>query len=162
MRTAEQGDQVQVHYTIRFQDGSQVSSRGRQPLELTVGAPHRLLPGLGTALVGMAPGACKTITVPPEKAYGMPDPARVRRWSPSRFPEQARLEAGEQVRIADARGRRRLVRILQVESKTVLVDTNHRWAGQTLELQVELIAFVAGNREQAQREEAWRDTGGEG
>ncbi len=142
MRTAQQGDQVQVHYMIRCEDGSGRSSRGGPPLELTVGFPHPRLPGLGLALVGLAPGERKTVRVAPDQGCGMPDPARVRRCSRKRFPEQAALQVGQWVRVADARGRHRMVRILQVDGRQVLVDTNHRWAGQTLELEVELIALA--------------------
>jgi peptidylprolyl isomerase len=166
MRTAQQGDRAQVHYLIRSQDGSQVSSRGRPPLEVTIGAPHRRLPGLGLALVGMAAGTRKTVRVKPEQAYGMPDPFRVRRCSRQRFPEQATLAVGKLVRVGDARGRRRLVRILRLGSKMVLVDVNHPWAGQSLELEVELIALASeggtGNAEEPWGQDPWRDVGGEG
>src|SRR5262249_22964165 len=40
MPSAQQGDRVQVHYVLRSQDGSQVSSRARGPLELTAGVDH--------------------------------------------------------------------------------------------------------------------------
>jgi FKBP-type peptidyl-prolyl cis-trans isomerase 2 len=141
MRTAQKGDRVQVHYVMRCQDGSQRSSHGRSPLDLTVGTPHPRLPGLGLALVGMTPGTSKTITVPPEQGYGMPNPARVRRCSRKRFPEQEVLPIGKLVRATGTGGRQRLVRILQVDGEMVLVDTNHRWAGQTLELEVELVTI---------------------
>src|SRR5262245_28931282 len=81
MQTAQQGDRVQVHYVKHFQDGSVASSRGRAPLELTVGVNHPRLPGLGLALVGLAPGTRTKLTVPPEQAYGLSDPSRVHRWS---------------------------------------------------------------------------------
>jgi peptidylprolyl isomerase len=143
MRTAQQGDRAQVHYVIRGEDGSRASSRGRPPLDLTVGSPHPRLRGLGLALVGLAPGGRKTLVVPPEQAYGMPDPARVRVCSRKRFPENLTLRVGEQVWATYARGRR-LVRILQIDGKRVLVDANHRWAGQTLKLEVELVALASG------------------
>ena len=142
MPGAQQGDRVQVHYVIRSQDGSQVSSRARGPLELTAGVEHPRLPGLGLALVGLNTGESLTLSVPPERAYGQPDPARVRRWPRGRFPEHVALQAGKSVRFTDDRGRRRLVRIVRVGSKAVLVDTNHRWAGQTLQLHVKLITIL--------------------
>ena len=40
-------------------------------------------------------------------------------------------------------GRRRLIRILEVHDKVVVVDTNHRWAGQAVDLEVELVAIEA-------------------
>ena len=68
MHTAQTGDRVQVHYVVRSPDGSARSSRGREPLELTVGIEHPRLPGLGLGLVGLAPGETAKLTVPPERA----------------------------------------------------------------------------------------------
>jgi FKBP-type peptidyl-prolyl cis-trans isomerase 2 len=142
MPTAQPGDRVQVHYAIRAQNGSAASSRGRAPLELTVGIYHRRLPGLGFALVGLAPGESTRLTVPAERAHGLSAPTRVHRWSRRRFPEGATLKIGRLVRFTDDRGRRRLVRILEVGSNGVVVDTNHPWAGQALEVEVELINIL--------------------
>jgi FKBP-type peptidyl-prolyl cis-trans isomerase 2 len=141
MQTAQQGDRVQVHYVIHSQDGSVTSSHGRTPLELTIGMEHPRLPGLGLALVGLAPGARATLSVPPEKAYGMTDPTHVHRLARTRFPKRSVLFVGKLVRIGDRKGRRRLVRVLEADSKAVVVDTNHRWACQALELLVELISI---------------------
>jgi carbon storage regulator CsrA len=143
MRTVQQGDRVQVHYVKRFQDGSVASSRsrGHGPLELTIGTDHPRLPGLGLVLVGLAPGTSTTVSVPPELAYGVPDPARVRRWARTRFAKDQPLPVGKWVQVSNRQGRRRRVRILEVRGQTVVVDTNHRWAGQALELEVELISI---------------------
>lgn len=143
MQTAQPGDLVRVHYVKRFQDGSVASSRDREPLELTVGAAHPRLPGLGLALVGLIPGASTTVHVPPELAYGPNDQGRVRRWPRSRFPDGQTLQIGAWVRILDRQGRRRLVRILEVRKQLVVVDTNHRKAGQSVDLEVELIGIQA-------------------
>lgn len=142
MVTAQPGDLVQVHYVIHSQDGSTVSSRGRKPLEMIAGVAHPRLPGLGLALIGLRAGESTTVTVPPERGFGQSDPTRVRRWSRGRFPEHVVLKAGKLVRFTDERGRGHLVRIVRVGSKAVLVDTNHRWAGQTLRLEVQLIDIL--------------------
>jgi len=141
MRVAQQGDRVRVHYSKRLSSGAVASSRGRAPLEMTVGVDHPRLPGLGLALVGLAPGGHTSLTVPPEKAYGMPDPSRVYRLTRTRFPEHQALPVGKWIHILDRHGRRRLVRILEVSGQTVVVDTNHRKAGQALELEVELVGI---------------------
>jgi peptidylprolyl isomerase len=141
MQTARRGDRVQVHYVKRFQDGSVASSRKRAPLEVTIGVDHPRLPGLGLALVGLSPGTCTTISVPTELAYGPPDPARVHRWARTRFPENQALPPGKWVRVANSKGQHRLVRIVEVRGPLVVVDTNHRRAGQALELEVELIGI---------------------
>jgi carbon storage regulator CsrA len=143
MQTAQQGDRVQVHYIKRFQDGSVASSRshGRPPLELTVGTDHPRLRGLGLGLVGLAPGSHVTLTVPAEPASDLPEPNRLRRLTRTRFAEGQTLPVGKWVRILDRRGRRRLVRIVEVQERAVVVDTNHPRAGQALELEVELIGI---------------------
>ena len=141
MRKAQQGDRVQVHYVKRSQDGSVVSSRGHAPVELTVGVDHPRLPGLGLALVGMAPGASTTVTVPPEQAYGRSDPGLVYRLARTRFTENQVLVVGQWVRLTDRRHRRRLVRIVGVGDRVVVVDNNHPKAGQALSLEVELLTI---------------------
>lgn len=168
MRTAQEGDLVHVHYAVHSQGGSVASSRRRAPLELTVGTDHPRLPGLGSALVGLAVGQSVALSVPPERAHGPHQPARVRRWPRRRLPADATLRPGELLRYTDGRGRRRLVRVLQVSGEVVVVDTNRRWAGQTLELKVELVGILApgasagGAAKSPQDGDAWRDTGGEG
>jgi FKBP-type peptidyl-prolyl cis-trans isomerase 2 len=141
MQTARQGDRVQVHYVKRFQDGSVASSRERAPLEIVVGIDHPRLPGLGLALVGLAPGNSTKVSVPSARAYGPTDPDRVHRWARTHFPANQALPIGKWVPVANSQGRRRLVRILEVRGKMVVVDTNHRRAGQDLELEVELIGI---------------------
>ncbi len=139
MRPVQLGDRVQVHYVKRLSDGSGATSRGRPPLELAAGTQHPRLPGLGSALVGLFPGDIVTVSVPPARAYGAYDAGRVRRWARSRFPQDQPLAAGKRVRVLDGRGRRRSVRVLEVRKSTVLVDTNHRFAGQTLEIKVKVV-----------------------
>jgi FKBP-type peptidyl-prolyl cis-trans isomerase 2 len=143
MQTAQPGDHVQVHYVKRLQDGSVARSPGRTPLEITVGVDSPRLPGLGMALVGLAPGTTTTVHVPPETAYGRSDPSRVHRWPRTRFPKDQLLPIGKWVRIHNSKGKGRSVRILEVRGKIVVVDTNRRGAGQAVEMEVELVGIQA-------------------
>lgn len=147
MRMSQVGDRVQVHYVKRFEDGSVRSSRGRNdaPLELTVGSRHPRLPGVGEELVGLAPGATVTVNVPAERAYGVPDPARVRRVSRSRFRPGEGLVAGRLARLRDGEGRPRVVRVVEVRGRVVVVDTNHPRSGQSVVVEVELVTILAAS-----------------
>jgi peptidylprolyl isomerase len=140
VRTVQQGDRVQVHYEKRSQDGRTASSR--EPLEVTVGIDHPRLPGLGTALVGLTAGQSMTLIVPPEQAYGLADPTRIHRWYRRRFPKEITLRVGKLIHFTNEQGRRRRVRILETNNKVVVVDCNHPWAGQTLELELTLLNFL--------------------
>ena len=113
----------------RFQDDSVVSNRDRESLELSVGTNHPSLSGLGLALVGLAPGDSTTVRVPPERAYGSPDPVRVRRLAKARFPAGRTPRVGEWVPVQNRKERRRLVRVLE------------QLAGQAMELEVQLVGL---------------------
>ncbi len=64
------GDTVKVHYSVSFIDGTEFqSTRNTTPLEFTIGT-GAVIPGFDEAVVGMKPGETKTVTVPPEDAYG--------------------------------------------------------------------------------------------
>jgi len=143
MRTSQLGDHVRVHYVKRFPDGAVRSSRARgdAPLDMTVGAAHPRLPGLGAGLVGLAEGKSVTVTVPPEQAYGVADPTRVRRVARTRFEDQV-LTAGRRAKMQISSGRVRIVRVVEVKGRVVVVDTNHPRSGQVLELEVELVSIL--------------------
>jgi peptidylprolyl isomerase len=141
MRVIQQGDKVQVHYVKVFQDGTFVSSRGKAPTEVTVGTDHPRLPGLDLTLVGLTVGESRTLIVPVRDAYGPFNPKLIRRMARWRFAEHEDLCVGQWVRVWDRQCRRRLVRIVTIGEETMVVDANHRWAGQSLELEVKVISI---------------------
>jgi len=149
MRTVQQGDQVLVHFVKRTQSGEVDSSRGRAPLEVTVGTAHRRLPGLGLALVGLGQGQRVMLVVPAEEAYGPSLANRIRRLTPARFPAGAALAAGRWVRATDRNGHRRLVRVVETRPDRVVVDTNHPWAGQDVAVEVEVVSILEGSPDRA-------------
>jgi peptidylprolyl isomerase len=76
-------DTVRVLYTESFQDGTVfVTNVNSTPLEVTVGR-GQVTPKLGfdEALIGMTPGMTKTVTIPPEKGYGIYNASKVYRVS---------------------------------------------------------------------------------
>lgn len=141
MRAIQKGDKVEVRYVKVFQDGSTRSSHGKSPVELIVGIYHPRLPGLGLSLVGLTVGESRTFIVPARDAYGPFNPALIRCMARWRFAEHQDLCIGQWVRVWDRQCRRRLVRIKTIGAKTVVVDANHRWAGQSLELEVTVRAI---------------------
>ncbi|MCR4368904.1 MAG: FKBP-type peptidyl-prolyl cis-trans isomerase [archaeon] len=69
--TVEKGDLVKVEYIGTFPGTGEVfdKSEGRGPLEFEASA-GQMIKGFDEAVIGMAQGEEKTITLPPEKAYG--------------------------------------------------------------------------------------------
>jgi len=143
MKTAKLGDRVKIHYVKRFQDGSRISSKahGEAPLEVTVGVEHPRFRRLGLDLVGLAAGERIRLSVPKNQAYGPHDPSRIRRLPITKFSEFEDLPIGRWVKITDSNGRLRSVRPLELRENVVVVDTNHRGAGQALELTVMVVSI---------------------
>ena len=77
MSQAADGNTVKIHYTGTLEDGSQFdSSEGREPLEFTIGG-GQVIVGFDNACRGMVVGDKKTVTLPPEEAYGEHNPEMV-------------------------------------------------------------------------------------
>ncbi len=84
MAKAKSGDTVLVHYHGSFPSGEVFdtsleeeaksaglydSRRDYTPLRFTLGA-GQVISGFNDAIIGMEPGEEKTVTLPPEEAYG--------------------------------------------------------------------------------------------
>ena len=68
---ANDGEVVRVHYTGTLEDGTVFdTSREQEPLEFTLGEGE-IIPGFEEAVKGMQVGQVKTVTIPPDKAYGL-------------------------------------------------------------------------------------------
>lgn len=73
---AKVGDFISMNYTGRLENGTVFDSNidpkfghAGQPLEFTLGA-GQMIPGFDKGVLGMKVGEKKTLTLPPEEAYG--------------------------------------------------------------------------------------------
>lgn len=141
--TAKDGDTVKIHYVGTLDDGSEFdSSRGREPLEFTIGKPG-IIEGFSNGVVGMAVGETKKITLPPEQAYGEPRPDMIQEVPKSSFPENITPEVGLQLTMQNTAGQPFPVKITAIADTTVTLDANHPLAGKTLTFELELMEIVA-------------------
>jgi len=70
MSQVKHGDRVKVHFTGRLENGEVFSdSKGDEPFEFTLRSGE-LIPGFEKGIIDMKVGDTKTITVPPEEAFG--------------------------------------------------------------------------------------------
>lgn len=141
MAEAKAGDTVRVHYTGTLDDGSVFdTSRGREPLEFTVGA-GQVIPGFDEAVTGMQPGEEKRVTIPADEAYGQRRPEMVGTVRREQFPPDIQPAVGQQLQMSQ-QGQNFVVTVTGVTDDEVTLDANHPLAGENLTFQVELVEIV--------------------
>ncbi|AEM38084.1 peptidylprolyl isomerase FKBP-type [Pyrolobus fumarii 1A] len=145
------GDFVLVEYSLRLKDTNQLidttseeeakkegiydEDRVYGP-ELVIIGEGRLIPGLEEAIKEMNVNEKKEVEIPPEKAYGVRDPNKVKTYSVKQFLRHGvRPEIGKLVEINGQVGR-----IIAVEGGRVKVDFNHPLAGRTLLAVIRVVA----------------------
>ena len=139
MGQAKLGDTVKIHINEKMEDDAVAeSAQERGPLEFKIGEGN-VISGLEKGVVGMRTGDKKTITIPPEDAFGQPREDLVIDLNKNEIPEGIKLSVGVHLNIQTADGQVFKVKVVDVKEDTVTLDANHPLAGATLNFDVELI-----------------------
>ncbi len=141
MAEVNQGDVVRIHYTGRLEDGTEFdNSRTRDPLEFVAGGGN-VIQGVSQGVIGMSEGETKTVTVPPEEAYGERNPALEQKVAREDLPEG--VQEGAQLRAVQ--GDREIpVWVRKLDDAGAVIDANHPLAGKTLVFDLELVEVGSG------------------
>jgi FKBP-type peptidyl-prolyl cis-trans isomerase 2 len=135
---AKVGDIVKVDYTGRLGDGTVFdSSKGRTPLEFTVGA-GRMIKGFDEAIPGMKVGQTKTVKIPADQAYGAYQPDLVGVIPKSNFPPEITPTVGMELQLSNGMP----VTVTAVNATDVTLDANHKLAGKDLTFDITLLEIV--------------------
>ena len=142
MTQVKSGDTVRIHYTGTLNDGSTFdSSEGRDPLEFTVGS-GQIIPGLDTALPGMAVGDKKTVNVACDEAYGPLNPDMRQAVPREGIPPEIPLEIGTMLQMQTPQGQVVPVTVVELGEEEVTLDANHPLAGKDLIFDIELVEIA--------------------
>jgi peptidylprolyl isomerase len=142
MSTIASGDLIQIHYTSRSLEGSVIeTSDRREPLGFRVGS-EEIISALSLGVIGMHLGDCRTITAPPERAFGRHNPDLIQAAPISTLPEEAQV--GDQ--LTATIGKVTLdVWIQKMMAHEAVVDANHPLAGETLVVDVKVVGHEPGS-----------------
>ena len=140
---AKAGDWVKVHYT-GWVEGGEVfdSSEKREPVLFVLGE-GALIPGFENAVLGMAAGERKTITVVPTEGFGAPreDLRIVRGRAQVRGAGNGPLHVGMVLGGSAAGTGRVQLKVVEESDSTVTLDGNHPLAGRRLVFEIELVGL---------------------
>ena len=135
MAEVRSGDIVRIRYTTKTEEGAVYETSGsRKPLRFIAGS-DAVVRGVSQAVIGMSVGETKTVTLPPELAFGIRKPELERRVSRVSMPD---VDEGDQLS-AYFEDQKVDVWIQRLEGGKVVVDANHPLAGETLVYEIELV-----------------------
>jgi len=143
MPCVQWGDKVRIDFMAWLEDGTLIdSSIHREPVIFTTGS-HTVLKGIETLVIGMRVGESKTEKIPPDSSYGPYRPELTcevsRHWLHAQNVEPL-IGLGLEVRKTD--GTLVNMHITGLDEDRVTLDANHRLAGKSLMLQVDLVEIV--------------------
>jgi len=142
MSQAKSGDTVKIHYTGTLDDGTEFdSSAGREPLEFSLGS-GQVIAGFDNAVDGMTLGDSKTVTIPPDEAYGERHEQLVQEVPKTSLPDDMKPEVGMQLQSQSPDGQVMNLVIAEVNEDSITVDANHALAGKALTFAIELVEIT--------------------
>jgi FKBP-type peptidyl-prolyl cis-trans isomerase SlyD len=121
---------ISLEYTLKLDDNQVVDTNvGKDPLTYTQGA-NQIVPGVESALEGMAVGQAKQVVVAPSDGYGDRDPNALQEVPKQNVPQD--IKVGTLLQGKDTAGREVRPIVTEIKDDTVLLDFNHPLAGKTL------------------------------
>jgi peptidylprolyl isomerase len=166
MAQAQQGDRVIIEYVGTLSDGTVFDSTAEDtssctdecdpdehasgdcgcgcdsgPMELTIGA-GQLFPQIDTALVGMAPGEKKKVTIAAGDAFGEFDEEKVFTVPRTNLPEGFNPQVGEELVLTSEDDEEIGVAVVEVTEGEVKFDANHPLAGEDLTYELLLVQIL--------------------
>ena len=167
MATAKKGDQVIINYTGTLEDGSVFDTTIKEtggcsdddcgcsddgcdddgcgcetgPMHLTIGAED-FFPQIEEALIGMAVGEKKTVTIPAEDAFGEYDEDEVFSISREQLTGDIVPEVGMELELTGDDDEPVEVTVVEVTEETLTVDANHPLAGEDITYEIELLEIL--------------------
>jgi peptidylprolyl isomerase len=92
--------------------------------------------------IGMEAGEVKTMTVPPEEAFGSVRDDLVTTVKKHKLPERFDPIIGKILRLKRPSGKVQRMKVTDITGDTVTLDANHPLAGQTINLDLEMVEIL--------------------
>ena len=141
MKKVENGLFVSVDYKGTLRNGDIIdTSRGRQPLEVKVGA-GQWITGFENELLVMSLNEKKIFTLEPEEAYGQRNENLKRDVPRADIPPELNPRVGMMVGMHTPEGQQVPAQIVHLDDDKMILDTNHPLAGETLNFEIEVVGI---------------------
>jgi len=143
----EKSKVVSIHYTLTNNNGEVLdSSKEEEPLQYLQGFGN-IIPGLEDALEGKSKGAEISVSIPPEKGYGIRSEKNILQVQKSQFEGVEEIKLGMEVQTQTEQGVKLYV-VSKIFGETIILDGNHPLAGETLNFEVKVVDIREAKKEE--------------
>ena len=128
---------VSFNFALELMDGQVVDSNlGKAAVSFVMG-DQSLLAGFEQALLGSQKGDKINVVIPPENAFGQPNPQNKQEFDRAHFIDMA-LEPGLMISFKDAANTELPGVVERLDGDKVIIDFNHPLAGKSLRFIAEI------------------------
>ena len=144
-RVAE-GSKVDLHFSVAIENGVEIdNTRSREePVSLIMG-DGSLLAGFEKALFGLRAGDRRTVSLPPEDAFGPWNAENIQKFDTVKF-EQLPIE-GHMIEFEDKAKQSLYGVVKSVNDDVTEVDFNHPLAGKNITFEVEIFRVTPAGQQ---------------
>jgi peptidylprolyl isomerase len=140
-RHVKVGDRVKLHFTGKFEDGTEFdSSIDKEPLTFKVAA-HEVIQGLDNAVIGMKIDQEKTVYISSDQAYGPIEKDLIISVDRDKLPDGMELSINQELEIPNEDENPITVRVTNISDDKIELDGNHPLAGKNLIFDIKLIGI---------------------
>ncbi|MCM8776435.1 MAG: FKBP-type peptidyl-prolyl cis-trans isomerase, partial [Candidatus Omnitrophica bacterium] len=134
----EYGKKVKLHYVLKV-DGEVVDSTPEGEPFVYVHGKDDIVPGLSKALENHQAGDSFQVTVQPEDGFGKIDPRARLIVYKKHLPKDIDLSIGTELTTQNEQGEKVTGRIIEIQDRSIILDTNHPYAGKKLVFDVKVL-----------------------
>lgn len=140
------GSKVDLHFSVAIENGVEIdNTRSRaEPVSLVMG-DGSLLPSFEKALLGLCAGDRRTVSLPPEDAFGPWNPENIQIFDTVKF-EQTPI-VGHMIEFEDKAKSSLFGVVKSVNEDTTEIDFNHPLAGKDITFEVEIFKVTPAGQQ---------------
>ncbi|AOA56964.1 FKBP-type peptidyl-prolyl cis-trans isomerase [Acinetobacter larvae] len=141
-----EGSQVELHFSVAIENGAEIdNSRSREaPVSLVIGDGN-LLPGFEKSLIGLRAGDRRTVSLPPEEAFGPWNPENIQTFDTVKF--EQRPIVGHMIEFEDKAKSSLFGVVKSVTDDVTEIDFNHPLAGRNISFEVEIFKVTPAGQQ---------------
>jgi FKBP-type peptidyl-prolyl cis-trans isomerase 2 len=137
---------VQIDYELSVKGGDVIESSARSGPLRYVHGKGKMLPGLESRLVGLAPGDEKRGEIPAREAFGSEESLPIKDLTRKDFPKDAKLDAGAVFEAKSPTGEPLRLKIVSAAGDKIKARLLHPLVGRDLVFRVKVLSVTDPNR----------------